>query len=224
MPSSDTDNASSIDQSSAVMSHRALWPNSVRSLLTGTSSSALAGRARARRWDSVSENFSRPRTAKGRGPRRNTSILVCSCSIRLKEVLTVMNLAASSTPAPNWVKVVTGDACKAADLGLQKDYDLVFSNSTIEHVGGHDRCLAFCKDGEDAGSSALDPDPLPILSNRAALRVSGAPVPAHRPATARGVTLAAELHEVHGRQSRRSSERCPVDRVAQPHSYEVLFP
>ena len=45
------------------------------------------------------------------------------------------------TPTIDRLRPVTGDACDAraalAAAGAATDYDLVFSNSLIEHVGGH---------------------------------------------------------------------------------------
>jgi len=59
--------------------------------------------------------------------------------------LTVVNLAApAAAPLPG-VEVVVGDACEADSLLSGREFDLVFSNSTIEHVGGHDRCQAFAR-------------------------------------------------------------------------------
>lgn len=146
---SDTDNASSIDRSSVGASQPRL-AQLVRNLLAGTSSSSLGGRARARRWDLFLKTFPDLERLKvvdlGGTPQ-----FWSGSPIRPKE-LTVVNLDTSRTPAPNWIEVVTGDACKAADLGLRKDYDLVFSNSTIEHVGGHDRCLAFAETVRTLGS------------------------------------------------------------------------
>ena len=216
-----SDNASSNDHSSAVANHPRL-ARRVRNLLAGTSSSSLAGRTRARRWNLFLRTFpdlERLNVVDLGGTPQSWS----TSPIRPRS-LTVINLATSNSPEPDWVNVVTGDACRAAELGLQNDYDLVFSNSTIEHVGGHDRCLAFAETVKTLEISALDPNPVPILSNRAALCVSRAPVPAHRPATARGGTLAAELYEVYWRQSHRPPGRRPVDRTTQPHPYEVLFP
>lgn len=145
----DTDDASTIERSSAGTSHPSL-ARRMRNLFAGTSSSSLAGRARARRWDLFLTTF-----PDLEGLRildlGGTPQFWSKSPIRPKE-LTVVNLDASSTPAPNWVEVVTGDACKAEDLGLRKNYDLVFSNSTIEHVGGHDRCLAFAETVRTLGS------------------------------------------------------------------------
>lgn len=144
-----SDNASSIDQTSAVAS-RARVAQRVRNLVAGTSSSSLAGRARARRWNvflGIFPDLERLKVVDLGG----TPQFWSASPIRPRS-LTVVNLTSSSSPAPDWVEVVTGDACKAAELGLQNDYDLVFSNSTIEHVGGHDRCLAFAKTVKTLGS------------------------------------------------------------------------
>lgn len=135
-----SDNTSSISQSST-LAHRPRLALLIRDIAAGTSSS-LAGRARARRWDRFLKTFpdlERLKVVDLGG----TPEFWSGSPIHPKE-LTVVNLAASSTPVPEWIEVVTGDACKAADA-VRKDYDLVFSNSTIEHVGGHDRCLAFAE-------------------------------------------------------------------------------
>lgn len=55
--------------------------------------------------------------------------------------VTVLNLYEPGGPDEPWVRPVIGDACHArqvlADAGLPVEYDLVYSNSLIEHVGGH---------------------------------------------------------------------------------------
>jgi hypothetical protein len=138
-----------IDQSSAVAS-RARVAQLVRNLVAGTSSSSLAGRARARRWNLFLKTF--PDLERLKVVDLGGTPQFWSASPIRPRSLTVVNLATSTSPAPDWIEVVAGDACKAATLGLQNDYDLVFSNSTIEHVGGHDRCLAFAETVKALGS------------------------------------------------------------------------
>lgn len=144
-----SDNASSIDQSSAVAS-RPRVAQLARNLVAGTSSSSLAGRARARRWSLFLRTF--PDLERLKVVDLGGTPQFWSASPIRPRSLTVVNLATSNSPAPDGIEVVTGDACKAAELGLQNDYDLVFSNSTIEHVGGHDRCLAFAATVKTLGS------------------------------------------------------------------------
>jgi hypothetical protein len=57
----------------------------------------------------------------------------------------VVNLIAESSPA-DWISPVQGDACDLpAELMMGDKFDLVYSNSVIEHVGGHFRRLAFAE-------------------------------------------------------------------------------
>ena len=55
--------------------------------------------------------------------------------------VTVVNLFEPGASSSPWLTPVTGDACAAVDVlssvGLATEFDLVFSNSLIEHVGGH---------------------------------------------------------------------------------------
>lgn len=55
--------------------------------------------------------------------------------------VTLVNLDQAEEPAESWMDVVQADACAG---GLGK-YDLVFSNSLIEHLGGHARRQRFAE-------------------------------------------------------------------------------
>ena len=60
--------------------------------------------------------------------------------------VTVLNLEEPGTSTDPRLVPVTGDACEArrvlSGAGIEPRFDLVFSNSLIEHVGGHARRLA----------------------------------------------------------------------------------
>ena len=46
---------------------------------------------------------------------------------------------------PSWTEVDYGDACALPEEIRTRHYDLAFSNSVIEHVGGHERRLRFAE-------------------------------------------------------------------------------
>lgn len=55
----------------------------------------------------------------------------------------VVNLERPPAEVPPWAHVEHGDACDLPPAVTGRHYDLVFSNSVVEHVGGHERRLRF---------------------------------------------------------------------------------
>jgi Methyltransferase domain len=49
----------------------------------------------------------------------------------------IVNLERPPTDLPSWLRVEVADACDLPAAIRTGSYDLVFSNSVIEHVGGH---------------------------------------------------------------------------------------
>ena len=62
--------------------------------------------------------------------------------VRPKHVL-VVNMEPSRREIPDWGEFEVGDACALPAHVASRRYDLVFSNSLIEHVGGHERRQRF---------------------------------------------------------------------------------
>ena len=57
----------------------------------------------------------------------------------------VVNLEGQTSEIPDWAEVSYGDACALPEAIRSRHYDLAFSNSVIEHVGGHERRLRFAE-------------------------------------------------------------------------------
>jgi hypothetical protein len=106
---------------------------SIRGLFVGTDRS-VAERMRLRRWDLIRAQLpelSHMDVLDLGG----TADWWIRAPVRPRHV-TIVNLEASGTEEP-WLTPVVGDACRADSVFAGRRFDLVFSNSLIEHVGGH---------------------------------------------------------------------------------------
>jgi hypothetical protein len=126
--------------------HRAMssWGRLRDALIESSNPRSLAGRARSRRWTRFIEVF---------GDIGGFRVLDLGGTLdswekspSLPRELTLLNLDVppSETQVNGCtVRHVVGDACALpAEVALES-FDLVFSNSVIEHVGGHHRRTAF---------------------------------------------------------------------------------
>ena len=55
----------------------------------------------------------------------------------------LVNMVDDDPELPSWITSEVGDACALEESLLDGRFDLVYSNSVIEHVGGHERRLRF---------------------------------------------------------------------------------
>ena len=55
----------------------------------------------------------------------------------------VVNLDPPSPDVPDWIRADQADACRLPAHISASSYDLVYSNSVIEHVGGHAQRVRF---------------------------------------------------------------------------------
>ncbi|WP_211222289.1 class I SAM-dependent methyltransferase [Actinokineospora enzanensis] len=94
---------------------------------------SVSGRARAKRWDRLLLSF--PDLAEMRVlDLGGLPGFWLNASVRPAEVTTV-NLVEAESPGP-WLRHLVDDACGPTGLGAET-FDLVVSNSLIEHVGGY---------------------------------------------------------------------------------------
>jgi len=98
---------------------------------------SLSGRARARRWEMFAQRF--PQLSE-------MHVLDIGGDIRAWRIapvrparLTLLNIAEQEVDE-TWAVAIVGDACDPPAL---PEADLVYSNSVIEHVGGHQRRKEF---------------------------------------------------------------------------------
>jgi hypothetical protein len=100
---------------------------------------SVSSRARAKRWDEVLRRF--PNLADMRvvdlgGDIRHWE----SCPVRPRKIVFV-NLYPQ--PEADGHRVIVADACTVPSELTGDRFDLAYSNSVIEHVGGHERRTAF---------------------------------------------------------------------------------
>ncbi len=105
------------------------------------SPTSLGAQARARRWTMFRESF--PRIEQLRVLDLGGTVETWRRSPVRPAQVTVLNLYDGDVPEDDSIRTVTGDACHAKDVlaaaGYDTSYDVVFSNSLIEHVGGQAR-------------------------------------------------------------------------------------
>lgn len=104
-----------------------------RQLLVGEENS-LAERMRRRRWRLILRHL--PRLAELRVVDLGGTAAWWSRAPVKPRHVTVVNLHEAGEDAPS-LTAVEGDALRADELLRGEDFDLVFSNSLIEHLGGH---------------------------------------------------------------------------------------
>lgn len=108
----------------------------LRSLLVERPGS-LGERSRARRWQTFERLF--PDVSGFRVlDLGGTPTSWLRAPVRPKHVV-VVNLAEVGDTGESWLTVEQGDACALPEHLFEQSFDLVFSNSLIEHVGGHAR-------------------------------------------------------------------------------------
>jgi hypothetical protein len=123
-----------------------LYTGCVRSVTDATldpySPTSLSGRLRAKRWELFKERF--PDHAEMRMLDLGGTVNFWRrAPVSLRQVVT-LNLKGENSDL-DWVVPAVGDACEAPTELAGERFDIVFSNSVIEHVGGHARRAAFAE-------------------------------------------------------------------------------
>jgi hypothetical protein len=109
--------------------------NWLRDVATDVNSErSLSGRARARRWQHLIEafpSFSEMRVLDLGGTPESWQLAPAR-----PKALTTVNLEPLESWSPQ-ITAIQGDACDLPNSVARDHFDLVFSNSVLEHVGGH---------------------------------------------------------------------------------------
>jgi len=95
---------------------------------------SLAARARDRRWDHFLSLF--PDVADMRVLDLGGTPMAWRVMPARPQHVVCVNLDSSSTAEEDWIELVAGDACNLPGSLKSERFDLVFSNSLIEHLGG----------------------------------------------------------------------------------------
>lgn len=103
--------------------------------------SSLGERSRRRRWTQFVETFSN--LADLRVIDLGGTVEFWLRAPVQPRCVVLVNLVSSGVELPTWMSEFVGDACSLPERVTNSSYDLVYSNSVIEHVGGHHRRIAF---------------------------------------------------------------------------------
>jgi hypothetical protein len=120
-----------------------------RYLVDDGNAASLAARARARRWEVLLQNF--PGLSEMRildlGGRVSNWIAAPVCPAHV----VILNVE-DQPESFDQFEVINGDACSPPGKLRSEQFDLVYSNSVIEHVGGHYRRQQFADTVHNSGS------------------------------------------------------------------------
>lgn len=105
----------------------------IRGLLVGTDKS-VGERMRLRRWELIRMHL--PELAEMKVLDLGGTLSWWQRAPVRPAHVTIVNLERFDDDGPG-ITTITGDACRADELVGGQHFDLVFSNSLIEHVGGH---------------------------------------------------------------------------------------
>ena len=106
----------------------------IRGLFVNNETS-LGERMRQRRWEIVRREF--PNLSEMKVVDLGGTMDWWVRAPVLPQHVTVVNLEIGERWEAPWLTTLAGDACHADDLLSGQSFDLAFSNSLIEHVGGH---------------------------------------------------------------------------------------
>lgn len=109
---------------------------------------SVGERARQRRWSALSQMFPdlSEMTVLDLGGTVRSWVHAPVRPARVQ----IVNVAPDADDVCSWITVADGDACDPPPSILSAAYDLVYSNSVIEHVGGHHRRRQFAAVVESA--------------------------------------------------------------------------
>jgi hypothetical protein len=113
-----------------------------------SSPSSLAARMRDHRWDLFLQRF--PDVGAMRVLDLGGTCGAWRAAKARPGHVTLLNSEDQGPGQEDWLTVVTGDACDPPGEVRGQAFDLVYSNSTIEHVGGHAKRAAFARVVRDA--------------------------------------------------------------------------
>jgi hypothetical protein len=112
------------------------------------SPTSLGGKRRLKRWEALAgafPDFDQMRVLDLGG----TADAWMAAPLRPREAV-VLNLFEPGESHEPWLRTYPGDACRARaeldQLGQDEPFDVVFSNSVIEHVGGHAKRVDFARE------------------------------------------------------------------------------